>query len=121
MPAKKSAKQGLGVASHPSRVHVRRGAKPPRGVLWATSVVSYHARPARPARFAGDVPEPAQPARLAVLREHIRAGRDALGSPLRWGYYRGRSLACPLRCALDSQECAADVLIQEINASAAVR
>lgn len=94
----------------PKRVHVPRGKRPPKGVLWASGVVTYHAHTAGPmSMFAGM----RTPARLEQLRDDIsdRKQRILLGLD----YYKGRDLACPYRCPLDSKECPVDVLIEMIN------
>ncbi len=99
-----------------SRVFVPFGCKPPRGVLWVDGVaLVYHARAAGYSRTLG-VDMPAEPARMDEFRQIIRdyvAGKRVTGGW--WGYYKGRRLACPYRCALDSTECPVDVLIEEIN------
>ncbi|EWS66495.1 hypothetical protein Y695_00186 [Hydrogenophaga sp. T4] len=46
-----------------------------------------------------------------VVRSYVRGSGQTGG----WGYYRGRNVACPYRCPLDSKNCLVDVLIEEIN------
>lgn len=99
----------------PARVFVPYGSKPPRGVLWVDSVaLLYHATRAHYSRTLGrDMP--AESARLDEFRQVIRdyvQGKCLAGG---WGYYKGRRLACPYRCSIDSTTCPVDVLIEEIN------
>lgn len=105
----------------PARVFVPHGKKPPRGVLWADGeALLYHAARARYSRALGcDVP--AEPARLGEFRQVIRdyvQGRCLAGG---WDYYKGRRIACPYRCSLDSATCPVDVLVEEINKPRPVR
>lgn len=101
--------------SIPARVFVPFGKKPPRGVLWANcEALLYHAKPAHFSRALGcDVP--AEPARMAEFRQLVRdyvQGKCLTGG---WSYDKGRRLACPYRCAIDSLTCPVDALIEEIN------
>ncbi|MBX3634036.1 MAG: hypothetical protein KF683_01335 [Rubrivivax sp.] len=96
----------------PKRVFVPRGKKPPRGVLWASGeVLRFHARPARLVRSGlGEFQEPAANADLAGARELLQRDRFAA----LW-YFKGRNLACPYRCPLDSKTCPVDVLLELAN------
>lgn len=98
----------------PHRVDVPFDKRPPRGVLWAQSAVCYHAaRPHYNRSLGMDIP--AAPAALDELRASIRAELSGCHTGHNWLYYRGRNLACPYRCALDSNCCPVDVLIEEVN------
>lgn len=96
----------------PKRVFVPRGKKPPRGVLWASGeVLRFHARAARLVRSGiGEFQEPAADADLAGAREVLQRDRSAA----LW-YFKGRNLACPYRCPLDSNTCPVDVLLEVAN------
>lgn len=103
------------ISMQPARVFVPHGKKPPRGVLWANcEALLYHATRGHYSRMLGqDVP--AEPARLDEFRQVIRnyvQGKCLTGG---WVYYKGRRLACPYRCAIDSTTCPVDVLVEEIN------
>lgn len=103
------------VPLQPARVFVPYGKKPPRGVLWAKcEALLYHATRAHYSRMLGrDMP--AEPARIDEFRQVIRdyvQGKCMTGG---WDYYKGRRLACPYRCAIDSTSCPVDVLVEEIN------
>ena len=109
-PPKSSSK----IPSAPRRVHVPPDKKPPRGVLWVDGVaLDYHAHRAHYSRMLSrDVG--AEPARLDEFRELVRRELGTAGGTW-WGYYRGRQLACPYRCALDSTTCPVDVIVEEVN------
>ena len=103
-------------AKPPHRVDVPFGKRPPKGVLWAGGeLLLYHAQRRHYSRLLGCEVGP-EPARLEEFRELVRgyvSGRgDMTGG---WDYYRGRNVACPYRCALDSKTCPVDVLVEEIN------
>lgn len=99
----------------PHRVDVPYGKRPPKGVLWADGeLLLYHAQRRHYSRLLGCEVGP-EPARMEEFRELVR--RYVSGSHMTggWDYYRGRNVACPYRCPLDSKTCPVDVLIEEIN------
>ena len=103
-------------AKPPHQVDVPFGKRPPKGVLWAGGeLLLYHAQRRHYSRLLGCEVGP-EPARLEEFRELVRgyvSGRgDMTGG---WDYYRGRNVACPYRCALDSKTCPVDVLVEEIT------
>lgn len=104
----------MGRGSTPQRVFVDFGKRPPRGVLWGEAAVGFHATRRHYSRFLGAEVGP-EPARLDELREIIRTYLTGRHTGDNWGYYRGRNLACPYRCPLDSPNCPVDVLVEEIN------
>lgn len=94
----------------PHRVDVPFGKRPPKGVLWAGGVLLlYHAQRRYFSRLLDREIGP-EPARMEEFREEVRSY-----SGMKWDYYRGRNVACPYRCPLDSKNCPVDVLIEEIN------
>lgn len=103
-------------AGPPARVHVPWQKRPPRGVLWAAGeVLGFHAvRPHYNYRHMLDIP--AAPARMDEFRQVIRDNLDGRAHHTsNFRYWRGRNVACPYRCALDSKSCPVDVLVEELN------
>ncbi|MFT3819853.1 MAG: hypothetical protein QM750_19945 [Rubrivivax sp.] len=98
----------------PRRVHVPFGKRPPKGVIWAAAAVPYHAARPHFNRSLGVACEQ-EPAKLDEIRQAVRDYVSRRNLSGEWWYYRGRTLACPFRCALDSKCCPVDVLIEEIN------
>lgn len=98
----------------PRRVDVPLLRRLPSGVLWCEDAVGYHAIAAHYSDFLGHNVARV-PARLDALREAIRAWSKGLDMTVDWGLYRGRHLACPKRCPLNSPDCPVDLLLREIN------
>ena len=99
----------------PHRVDVPFGKRPPKGVLWAGGeLLLYHAQRRRYSHLLGCEIGP-EPARMEEFREVVRRYASGRGMTGGWDYYRGRNVACPYRCPLDSKTCPVDVLVEEIN------
>lgn len=112
MPAKKPPQA-------PHRVDVAFGERLPRGVIWGSAAVGFHAVRPHYSRSLG-VEVSAAPAALEELRASIRSELDGTRTDHNWLYYRGRVLACPFRCTLDSATCPVDVLVEEVNKPSAL-
>lgn len=104
-----------------SRVHVPLGQRPPRGTLWAGGLIlSFHAKRAR-RDFWSDEALAAVPAAMDEARLRLRREGGGLADPFHVWYYRGRRLACPMRCPLGSSTCPVDALIEFVNTTPAPR